>query len=70
MKLSEFIQTYHNNNKAQFAKHQHVLPQQVTKWLKMDCIVVSGVLYSPRRELKPTDSETMAIKAKIKELRG
>ena len=51
MKLNEYIKNHHNANQASFAKSQHVTPQQVTKWLKMGCVVVDGVLYSPRREL-------------------
>lgn len=51
MKLLDYIQKHYSGNQAAFAKSQDVKPQQVTKWLKMNCIVVEGVLYSPRREL-------------------
>ena len=50
-RLSDYIQKHYSGNQAAFAKSQDVAPQQVTKWLKMKCIVVDGVLYSPRREL-------------------
>jgi hypothetical protein len=49
--ISAYIINKHNN-KAAFADAQDVKPQQVTKWVNMKCIVVDGVLYSPRRELK------------------
>ena len=52
MKLNNYIEKHHNNNKAAFAATQDTTPQQVTKWVNMKCIVVDGVLYSPRRELK------------------
>lgn len=29
-----------------------VTPQHVTKWVNGDYIVIDGILYSPRRELK------------------
>ena len=52
MKLLDHINKQHGGNQAAFAKSQDVKPQQVTKWLNMNCIVIDGVLYSPRRELK------------------
>ena len=51
MKLLDYIQKHYSGNQRSFAKAQEVAPQQVTKWLKMECIVVDGVLYSPRRDL-------------------
>lgn len=51
MKLSDYIQKHYSGNQAAFAKSQEVAAQQVTKWLNMNCIVVDGSLYSPRREL-------------------
>lgn len=36
---------------AEFARLCGVLPQQVTKWISMGCIVVDGKLYSPRRDV-------------------
>lgn len=56
MNIKEYISTNHNGNKAKFAKSQGVNPQQITKWVNMKCIVVDGVLYSPRRELKEVKS--------------
>lgn len=52
MKLKDYIEKHYGGNQAAFAKSQDVNPQQVTKWLNMDCIVVDGALYSPRRTLK------------------
>lgn len=52
MKLIDYIEKRYGGNQATFAKSQDVKPQQVTKWLNMGCVVVDGVLYSPRRELK------------------
>lgn len=53
MKLIDYIKKRHCGNQAAFAASQGVKPQQVTKWLNMDCVVVDGVLYSPRRSLEP-----------------
>lgn len=52
MKLTEYIDKYFEGNKSEFARSEGVIPQQVHKWIAMECIVVEGVLYSPRRELK------------------
>ena len=52
LELLGYIQKHYGGNQAAFAKSQEVAPQQVTKWLKMNCIVVDGVLYSPRRVLQ------------------
>ena len=41
--------------KADFARSEGVKPQQITKWLNIKCIVVKGVLYSPRRKLNKGD---------------
>mgnify|MGYP000285979023 FL=1 len=56
MNIKDYIATNHNGNQANFAKSQGTTPQQITKWVNMKCIVVDGVLYSPRRELKETES--------------
>ncbi|QGF22041.1 hypothetical protein PQB85_gp84 [Erwinia phage Midgardsormr38] len=50
MPLQEYIQKNFASS-AEFARACGVLPQQVNKWLDMGCIVVSGKLYSPRREI-------------------
>lgn len=52
MTLTNHIAAHHGGSQRKFAAANGVLPQQVTKWIKMECIVVNGVLYSPRRELK------------------
>lgn len=55
MKLSEYIDKHFNGNKSEFARHEGVVPSYVHKWLKMDCIVIDGKLYSPRRDMNPID---------------
>ena len=51
MSLQEYINQFFNGNKAEFGRACGVIPQQVTKWIAMGCIVVDGVMYSPRREV-------------------
>ncbi|EBJ4060799.1 hypothetical protein DT821_17840, partial [Salmonella enterica] len=51
MKLSEHIDLFFDGNKSAFAKSMSVTPQQVTKWVNDDWIIVDGTLYSPRRDL-------------------
>ena len=51
MGLKDYIKQEHGTQRA-FAACIGVDPQQVTKWINMECIVVGGVLYSPRRLLK------------------
>jgi hypothetical protein len=51
LELIDYIELHHSGNQAAFGRAQGVLPQQVTKWLDMGCVVLDGVLYSPRREL-------------------
>ena len=51
MNLAEYIKKEHSGNQAAFARIQGVSPQQVTKWLNLDCVVVDGKLYSFRRVL-------------------
>lgn len=52
MKLTEYIEKYYSGNKAEFARDNDVIPQHVTKWVKGGYIVVDGIIYSPRREVK------------------
>ncbi|HDG1101530.1 TPA: hypothetical protein PCY80_000297 [Klebsiella aerogenes] len=52
MKLIEYIDKNYGGNKSEFARSQGVLPQMVNKWINGDYIVIDGVLYSPRREIK------------------
>tara|TARA_R110002050_G_C8538086_1_gene479304 strand:- start:3 stop:191 length:189 start_codon:yes stop_codon:yes gene_type:complete len=49
--LSQYIKKEHSGNQAAFARIQGVSPQQVTKWLNLDCVVVDSKLYSFRRVL-------------------
>ncbi|MEB6856429.1 hypothetical protein NA898_03295 [Proteus cibi] len=51
MKLFEHIDLFFGGNKSAFAKSMGVTPQQVTKWVNDDWIIVDGTLYSPRRDL-------------------
>lgn len=50
--LIDYIQKHYSGNQAAFGRAHGVKPQQVTKWLDMGCVVLDGVLYSPRRELE------------------
>lgn len=52
MALLEYINTAYGGNQTAFATAQNVQRPQVTQWLKKNFIVIDGVLYSPRRELK------------------
>ena len=49
--LSRYIKLKFNGNKAAFARHMGVLPQQVTKWINGGWLVADEQLYSPRREV-------------------
>lgn len=55
MKLTEYIDKNFNGNKAEFARHMGVKAPQVHQWIAMECIVVDGVMYSPRREIPSTE---------------
>ncbi|MGP3141444.1 hypothetical protein [Serratia nevei] len=48
MKVINYIQKNFGGNQSEFARAMDVTPQQVTKWIKGDWIVVDGKLYSPR----------------------
>ena len=50
--LKEYIERKHGGVQARFADASGVQRQQVHKWIKGGFIVVDGVLYSPRREIK------------------
>ena len=50
MPLKQYIEE-NFQSLAEFARLSGVLPQQVTKWINMGCIVVNGQLYSPRRDV-------------------
>lgn len=47
-----YINKYYAGSQRDFAEEQGVQTPQVTQWINKDFIVVNGVLYSPRRELK------------------
>lgn len=56
IRLTEHIKAQYNGKQSEFATAQGVDRPQVTQWINKGFIVVSGVLYSPRRELKgPTN---------------
>jgi len=50
--LKDYINREYGGSQVRFAEANGVKKQQVYKWLVGDFIVVDGVLYSPRRELK------------------
>ena len=43
--LVTYIIDKHNNNQSEFARSIGVQQSQITRWLKLDCIVVNGELY-------------------------
>ena len=45
MKLSDHITEHHNDNISAFARTQGVRQDQVSRWLKRNCMVVDGVVY-------------------------
>jgi len=49
MLLSDYIKKNYDSQR-QFAIANNVLPQQVTKWIRKDWVIVDGVLYSPMRQ--------------------
>ena len=51
MRLTDYIDCQFKGKQAAFAKAQGVKPQQVTKWLNLDCVVFDNKLYSFRRVL-------------------
>ena len=55
MELTEYIDKNYGGNKTEFARAVGVKPPQVHQWIEMKCIVVDGVMYSPRRELPPIE---------------
>ena len=50
--LKNYIKQEHGKN-IDFAHANNVDPNQVIQWLKKDCIVFNGKLYSFRRDLNP-----------------
>ena len=57
MTLEKYIENHFDGNKSEFAKAQNVHRQQVTRWVNEGFIVVSGQLFSPRRQLKNNGSK-------------
>ncbi|MBU4680429.1 hypothetical protein KC222_00175 [Cedecea davisae] len=49
MSLTEYIDLHYAGVKADFARAMDVIPQQVTRWINEEWIVVGHILYSPRR---------------------
>ncbi len=49
MLLIEYINRHFSGNKSEFARKMDVTPQQVTKWIADNWIVVGHTLYSPKR---------------------
>ena len=49
MPLREYIEKNYVSQ-AEFARANGFLPQQVTKWLRNEWIIVGGMLYAPQRE--------------------
>lgn len=52
--LEQHITENYDGNKAEFARANDVIPQQVTRWIKQDWLVIDNTLYSPKRELSST----------------
>ena len=59
MKLKDHIRANHDGVKAEFARSEGVLDQQITKWINAEYIVVGGVMYSPRRVLKGSSEKQL-----------
>lgn len=55
MTLADYIAANFCGNKAAFARHMRVNPQQVTKWINDEWIVAGNKLYAPRREIPEID---------------
>ncbi|OKP18815.1 MULTISPECIES: hypothetical protein [Serratia] len=49
--LLGYINIFHNGSQADFARHMDVTPQQVTKWISGEWIVVNHQLFSPKRDV-------------------
>ena len=45
MKLNDYITEHYNGNISAFARTQDVRYDQVTRWLKRDCMVIDGKVY-------------------------
>lgn len=52
MTLEQYIKENYESN-VDFAEKNNVIKQQVNVWLRLEFIVVDGVMYSKRRKLAP-----------------
>ena len=59
--LRAHIDEHHGGCQRTFAAAVGVKPQQVTKWLRMGCVVVDGVLYSARRDITQTSADSAGV---------
>lgn len=51
MLLKDYIKK-HYATQAEFSKDNDLLPQQVTKYIRRNMVVVNGMLYTPVRPIK------------------
>ena len=54
MKIADYISANFASI-AEFARSNEVNPQQVTKWINAEWIVVDGTIYSPKRKVARND---------------
>lgn len=52
MKLKHYIDQQYEGNISAFARTQGVRYDQVTRWLKMGCIMIDGKVYCPKKIAK------------------
>lgn len=45
MKLTNYIAEHHDGNISAFARTQDVRQDQVSRWLKRNCMVIDGLVY-------------------------
>jgi len=45
MNITNYITQHHNGNKSAFARTQNVRHDQVTRWIKRNCVVIDGRVY-------------------------
>ena len=57
MKLNDCIQEHHNGNISAFARTQNVRQDQVTRWLKRNCMVIDGLVYCEVNTNKEKDND-------------
>jgi hypothetical protein len=49
--IDRYIKTKFAGSKAEFARSQGVLPQQITKWINGGWFIGGGLILSPKREV-------------------